>query len=408
MSLRLFVPVAAVLALAAVGAGAGRRLAAVPRHRRRSPGVAATPSARDLEAAVDLRGRRRHRLVRRHRRRRRLCRLAQPASCIAVDLADGKLKWKYKARRTASASRRRRWPAASSTSAISPASCTPSTRATGKAAWTFKTGSEVKSSPVVTGDKVLIGSYDSYLYALGAEDGKLRGRCRPTDYVHATPAVVDGIAYFAGCDEILRGIRVADGKEVSRALVRRVHRRVAGDRRTASAYYGTYENEVLGVDLKTHKIVWRYKHPERNFPFYSSAALAGTRADRRRPRQDACTRSTAHRQGAVDLRRRARGSIRLAVVAGGRVYVGSNDGKLYVLDVASAARACSSSRPAARLRLAGRCRRPRRHRLTGRQVVLSRVGLPPGSTGFYRTLPYLLFYRRRELRRRARDAGARR
>ena len=30
----------------------------------------------------------------------------------------------------------------------------------GKALWTFKTGSEVKSSPVVVGDRVLIGSYD--------------------------------------------------------------------------------------------------------------------------------------------------------------------------------------------------------------------------------------------------------
>ena len=41
------------------------------------------------------------------------------------------------------------------------------------------------------------------------------------------------------------------------------------------AYYGTYENEVLAVDLKARKIVWSYRHPERNFPFYSSAALVG-------------------------------------------------------------------------------------------------------------------------------------
>src|SRR5262249_59031865 len=40
------------------------------------------------------------------------------------------------------------------------------------------------------------------------------------------------------------------------------------------AFYGTYENEVLAVDLKTHRIVWHYRHPERNFPFYSSAALS--------------------------------------------------------------------------------------------------------------------------------------
>jgi outer membrane protein assembly factor BamB len=41
------------------------------------------------------------------------------------------------------------------------------------------------------------------------------------------------------------------------------------------AYYGTFENEVLAVDLKTPKVLWRYTHPQRPFPFYSSAAVAG-------------------------------------------------------------------------------------------------------------------------------------
>ena len=39
--------------------------------------------------------------------------------------------------------------------------------ATGKAKWTFKTGSEIKSSPGVSGTRVLIGSYDGRLYAIG-------------------------------------------------------------------------------------------------------------------------------------------------------------------------------------------------------------------------------------------------
>jgi hypothetical protein len=30
--------------------------------------------------------------------------------------------------------------------------------------------------------------------------------------VHATPAVQDGLAFIAGCDSILRAIRIADGK----------------------------------------------------------------------------------------------------------------------------------------------------------------------------------------------------
>ena len=39
------------------------------------------------------------------------------------------------------------------------------------------------------------------------------------------------------------------------------------------AYYGTFNNDVLAVDLRTGTTVWRYEHPERHFPFYSSAAV---------------------------------------------------------------------------------------------------------------------------------------
>ena len=43
------------------------------------------------------------------------------------------------------------------------------------------------------------------------------------------------------------------------------------------AFFGTFDYEVLAVDLETRTVAWRYRHPEREFPFYSSAALAGGR-----------------------------------------------------------------------------------------------------------------------------------
>ena len=44
----------------------------------------------------------------------------------------------------------------------------------GSRRWTFKTGGEVKSSPTLSGDLVLIGSYDTHLYALDATTGAVR------------------------------------------------------------------------------------------------------------------------------------------------------------------------------------------------------------------------------------------
>ena len=230
----------------------------------------------------------------------------------------------------------------------------------------------MKSSPVVTGDKVLIGSYDSNLYALGAKDGKLAWKVQTEGYVHATPAVVDGVAYIAGCDEILRGIRIADGNEVlkmsfgaytgaSPAIV------------DGRAYYGTYENEVLAVDLKAKKIVWTLQASGAQLSVLLVAGRSRRSRHRRRPRQDGARARQEDRQSAVDVHdRRARRFV-AGCLRRDRVYIGSNDGKLYVLDVATGksvfqfeAGGPLSASPALAVR-------PPRHRLAGRQAVLPRV-----------------------------------
>ena len=137
---------------------------------------------------------------------------SQSKDLLAIDLATGKLRWKYRATDGIGES--------------SPAVADGAVyvgdlagvlhavnAATGKALWTFKTEAEIKSSPVIVGDRVLIGSYDSNLYALSRSDGKLLWKAETASYVHATPAVSGGIAWVAGCDEVFHGIRIADGRE---------------------------------------------------------------------------------------------------------------------------------------------------------------------------------------------------
>jgi outer membrane protein assembly factor BamB len=97
------------------------------------------------------------------------------------------------------------------------------------------------------------------------------------------------------------------------------------------AYLGTFASEVVAVDLVAKKIVWRYKDPDREFPYYSSPALAGGRViiggrDKAIHALDASTGKSAWK---VVTRARVDSS---PAVAGGRVFVGSSDGKLYVLD----------------------------------------------------------------------------
>src|SRR5262249_2719727 len=144
--------------------------------------------------------------------------------------------------------------------------------ADGSRRWTFKTGGEVKSSPTLAGDLLLIGSYDTNLYALERGTGKVRWKVKTDGPVHATPAVHGDVVYITGCDERLRGLRLSTGAAlftIPTGAYTGASPLVSGD----WAYFGTFNYEVLGVDLKSKKIAWRYRNPDREFPFYSSAVL---------------------------------------------------------------------------------------------------------------------------------------
>lgn len=253
---------------------------------------------------------------------------------ISVDLATGKERWKYKAAQEIEESS----PAVSNgTVYVGDLSGMfhAVDAATGKGKWTFKTGSEIKSSPVVFTDagveKVLIGSYDQTLYCLNAKTGAVLWTFKINGPVHGTPGMANGVAYISGCDEIFHGIRVSDGKEVLRL-------RLDGQSGSSPAisgsmaYFGTYNNDVYGANLATKRLVWRYEHPQRHFPFYSSAAVTENLVvlGGRDKMIHALNPKTGKAVWTFMTKARVESS---AAVSGKRMYVGSNDGLFYVLDL---------------------------------------------------------------------------
>jgi eukaryotic-like serine/threonine-protein kinase len=204
----------------------------------------------------------------------------------------------------------------------------------GKKIWAFKAGSEIKSSPVVVGDRVLIGSYDQHLYCVSTRTGSLLWKVRTNGPVHATPSVSNGVAYIAGCDELFRAIRIADGKEIF-SVSSDAYTGASPALRGNAAYYGTFDNEVLMVDLTAHRVAWRYQHPQRKFPFYSSAAVTNDRLVV--GGRDKFVHGLGLDGKAVwtfGTRARVESS---PAIAGGRVFVGSNDGRFYVLNLGTGA-----------------------------------------------------------------------
>lgn len=205
----------------------------------------------------------------------------------------------------------------------------------GKKIWAFKTGTEIKSSPVVVGDQVLIGSYDENLYCVSTRDGSQVWKFKTNGPVHSTPSVSDGVAFIAGCDELFRAIRISDGKEIF-SVSSEAYTGASPALRGNSAFYGTFNNEVLMVNLIEQKVTWRYEHPQRKFPFYSSAAVTANRLVV--GGRDKLVHGLSLAGKAVwSFTTRARVESSPAI-AGGRVFIGSNDGRFYVLNLNTGAK----------------------------------------------------------------------
>jgi outer membrane protein assembly factor BamB len=251
---------------------------------------------------------------------------------VALDLASGTLRWKYATGNLIGESSPTVSGDAVYVGDLGGVLHAVSVR-DGKPLWTFKTGGEIKASPVVAEGVVLIGSYDTRLYAVDARTGKPRWEVVTKGMVHATAGVRDGMTFVTGCDAVFRAIRIADGKEVFQVetgAYTAASPLLAGDR----AYVGTFNAEVLALDLTRHAVVWRYSQEDTEFPYYSSAALDGNRliVGGRDKLVHAIDAASGKRLWTFPTRARVDSS---PVVAGGRVYVGSGDGRLYVLDSAS-------------------------------------------------------------------------
>ena len=123
----------------------------------------------------------------------------------------------------------------------------------GSRLWTYKTDGEIKSSPTLAADLVLIGSYDTHLYALDSRTGKVRWKLQTNGPVHATPSVYNGVVYITGCDEHFRALRLATGAvlfTIPTGAYTGASPVVDGTR----AYFGTFNYEVLAIDLRARKV----------------------------------------------------------------------------------------------------------------------------------------------------------
>ena len=215
--------------------------------------------------------------------------------------------------------------------------------ATQRMKWQFKTEGEIISSANFVGDRVLFGSYDGFLYCLNRENGELIWKFETEGYVHGTPGIwtqptkatgeARNFTIVTGCDSYLRVLNTEDGtqaQQVDLGAYVGASPAISGD----YVYCGTYGSEILGVNLDTGAIAWRYRHPKRRFPFFASAALTDNAViiGGRDKMVHALSPKTGESLWTYTTKSRIESS---AVIVGTRAFLGTTGGVLIALDVST-------------------------------------------------------------------------
>jgi eukaryotic-like serine/threonine-protein kinase len=82
----------------------------------------------------------------------------------------------------------------------------------GKLVWKFSAVFPVKSSPAVADGKVYFGTDDNMVYALDAETGKKAWAASTGDYVQASPVVADGLVFAGSWDGYMYALDARSGR----------------------------------------------------------------------------------------------------------------------------------------------------------------------------------------------------
>ena len=233
----------------------------------------------------------------------------------------------------------------------------PAGAAYGGLLWRAHAGGPVRSSPVVAGGAVYVGSSDARLYAFDARSGEVRWAAEAGAPIDASPAVAGGLVLaatrggeFLAFDRTTGAVRwrVRSGAELSLAW-----EGMSGDLYTASpavagetAIFGGGDGVVYAIDMASGEVRWRFATGGRvrSSPAVADGVVYAGSAD-----------GSLYALGLADGRERWRfdtqgqrldsaryGYDRRTItsspaVAGGAVYFGSRDGSLYAVDATTGA-----------------------------------------------------------------------
>ena len=178
---------------------------------------------------------------------------------------------------------------------------------TGQLLWTFKAGAAVRSSPATAEGMVYFGSFDRHLYALDSATGEERWRFFAGGPIVSSPAIAAGTVYFGSEDKNLYALDSLTGSEKWRFKTQssvRSSPSIAGE----TVSFVSEDGNLYALDILTGEEIWRYE------------IVPGPVS---RPIQITAGKDEGNRHDT--------GLVSSPSIAGGVIYVGSQDRHLYAI-----------------------------------------------------------------------------
>lgn len=130
-------------------------------------------------------------------------------------------------------------------------------RHSGKLSWKFKTDGQIFSGAAVIGEKVIFGSADGWLYALKL-DGTFLWKCRTSNSILQTPTFNGSSVYFGSTDKEFRSVDASNG-----ALLWKFKTKGALECSPLLAkgklLFGSDDGYFYGLDAHSGKLIWKWR-----------------------------------------------------------------------------------------------------------------------------------------------------
>jgi outer membrane protein assembly factor BamB len=232
-------------------------------------------------------------------------------------------------------------------------------RSTGRERWRVETGGDhpfewglegwdyFTSSPVIAGDRVVVGSGDGNVYALDAATGQERWRVETGGRVRSSPAIGDGVVFVGSADGVLYAIDLETGELEWRFETEGASYSSAEfgfDRKTiqsspaltaGAVFFGSRDGKFYAVEAVSGEQRWRYDHSTpwvvASAAIGDNLAIVGT--------SDGLFVHAIDIETGEEVWRFETGDrvFSSPALSGSTVYVGVHDGRLLALDAGSGA-----------------------------------------------------------------------